>query len=147
MTEIIGNNGSWPLMPNPAKPLHPVAPLPFVLALVSAPLLVAVTTFWLYFVPVVAVPFGAVPYLCGGIPTYLWMLSRGVRHPAEFAIAGFLLNLAICGAVIAFLLVKEPQEAEGFAQLYVWLGSVFAPIWSAVFAWLYSKFLNSNYLN
>lgn len=149
MTEMIGNNGRWPFVPKPAKPPEPIAALPFVLALICAPLLVAATTFWIFLVPVFAVPFGAVPYLCGGIPTYIWMLSKGIRHPAHFALAGFILNLAICSAVALFLFMTEPSslQAEQFAQIYLWFGSIFAPIWSAVFAWLYGQFQSSKHIN
>ncbi|MCY4335548.1 MAG: hypothetical protein OXC60_12875 [Litoreibacter sp.] len=142
MTEITGKKGVfgrvWFQM-RPSRETRLIDPIAFVGALICAPLLIAAVFCWVLFIPVFAVGFGALPYLLFGTPVYFWLLSRGEERQTRFALAGFIVNAF--GA-----LVLTASQRIGFSgafdmfQLYIGFGSVFAPIWSAAFVWLYRSF-------
>ncbi|NHX28303.1 hypothetical protein HA397_30675, partial [Escherichia coli] len=60
------------LYPPPRAPaLHPVNATSFALAIVLAPIWVAILFFWVLLIPVFAVSFGALPYLLTAPPILL----------------------------------------------------------------------------
>lgn len=141
MTEMNVKTVSWPLLPAPAARINQIKPLPFALALILAPLLVGLLTFWVLLIPVVAVVVGAPLYLIMGVPCYLWALSYRNWSPAQFAALGLLMNLSAHIIVFAlsfgaFGAILDPDTLHG----YFALGYVFAPIWSLTFARLYIRF-------
>ncbi len=107
--------------------------------------LIAVVFCFVFLIPVVAVVLGAVPYLLLGTPTYLWLLSRGEARKWAFAAAGLILNLIGSVMITVSSAVGFYDSAETF-QLYIIMGSIFAPLWSATFVWLYSKYRRDRFL-
>lgn len=111
-------------------------PIAFVLALICAPVLVAVVGFAIFFIPVFALVFGGPVYLIVGTPILLWMVTRFPPDAKVFACAGFLANCALIvglGTWHALAGVEDPNELIGMALC----GLIFAPLWGAVFARLY----------
>ncbi len=127
MTEITVENDKL-------KP-HPVNLLWFVISLIGAPIIVAIFTFWVYFIPVAAVVLGGPSYLLFGTPA-LWVAVR--RHdadPPRTAAFAFFANLVSFLPVLAYchFVLNEP----GYALFIVGFGCFFAPIWGFVFGMLY----------
>ncbi len=138
--------------PTPASPR--INPWAFVAALVLAPLVLGAPAFgilWminllnanppaLFFilsVPVFAVLFGALPYLVFGTPAFIMALRKGRSMPG----AAFLANLAAVPVIFAIFLVKQgAEDAVSSAELVLFFGSIFAPIWGGFFGWLYDFF-------
>ncbi|MEM6594798.1 MAG: hypothetical protein AAF672_08395 [Pseudomonadota bacterium] len=148
MTEITGNKGVFGRVwfrVKPSRETRLIDPIAFVGALICAPLVIAAVFCWVLFIPVVAVGFGALPYLLLGTPVYFWLLSRGEERKWCFALAGLIANTF--GAV-----VLTASQRIGFSgafdmfQLYIGFGSIFAPLWSATFMWLYRSFRRDRFL-
>jgi hypothetical protein len=124
-----------------AKPdiLPTLDPVAFVLALVLAPLVVALLFCWALLIPVLAVIFGGVPYLVFGTPVLLWLATRVPLHAGRLALVGmgvqglFLVCLAVWGRL-------AHPEAEGLVVFYGLFGLPMAALWFAAFAVLYRRF-------
>jgi hypothetical protein len=115
-------------------PLDPVA---FVAALILAPILFTVLTFWVLLIPVFALFFGAVPYLVIGTPVILTLLLRYPCTKGVAASVGFL-----CAAILLLitLLTAHTQFVPPDAPFLAAWGLIFAPLWAATFASLYNRF-------
>ncbi len=132
MTEITAK-----LEPRLWRPIDPVA---FFAALIAAPLLVTLATFWLL-IPIAALVMGGPLYLVVGTPVLLWYLGRHPPDPGAVALVAVAANLAAL-AIAALLLhaTGNRVELEALAWLYGCFGSLFAALWGAVFAGLYQRF-------
>lgn len=134
----------WPAHRAPRYLVDPVA---FFVALIGAPLVVAVLGFWALGIPVYAVPLGGLPYLIIGGP----ILAQKLRHYApetrRFAIIGLIANNVMFFAIALLLILMHAQTAIGVAALIFAFGLIFAPLWSAVFAILYRNLRREFYQN
>ncbi|WP_371226329.1 hypothetical protein [Roseovarius sp. 2305UL8-3] len=106
-------------------------------ALLLAPLAAALPIFWIYLIPVVAVPMGYLPYLVFGGPVlFLYLLV----FPANAILTGLLL---LCVNIIAFHPSLDIARQIGMnlttqqVELNLSMGSIFAPLWGAAFGVLY----------
>jgi len=132
MTEITGNKN------NPLR-RHMIDPVSFFAALALAPIMVTGATFWILLIPVFALAFGGPFYVAVATPVLLWWLSRHPPKTGEIAALGFAANLVICAGIYLFALLNGERNPSSLAMLYLLFGSVFAPLWSAVFAVLYRR--------
>jgi hypothetical protein len=117
--------------------IPPLDPVAFFAALILAPLLFTLMTFWVFFIPVFALIFGAVPYLVIGTPVILMLLLRYRCTKARAASAGFL-----CAAILLLVVVITPNTRifPPDAMVFAAFGLIFAPLWAAMFASLYNRF-------
>ncbi|MBM7066058.1 hypothetical protein [Actibacterium sp. 188UL27-1] len=118
-----------------------IDPVAFTLALIGAPCLVTLLTFWAV-IPIFALGMGAPLYLLFGTPVMWRALRRGHRRKAYFAWLGFKTNAVASIVAFPILALFEGQpdiaDALGICILFLAFGSIFAPLWGAVFAWLYA---------
>jgi hypothetical protein len=114
-------------------------PIAFAGALVLAPLVVALTFFWLLAIPIFAVFFGTVPYLIFGTPVLLWMVTRFPISADNFAIGGMLAQSLFALCLSAFANLRPHTAADSMAFMVLW-GIPFAIAWFMTFAWLYRRF-------
>ena len=122
-------------MTDEIEPLRTLDPIAFTLALVAAPVVVAVLGFWLAMIPIIAL-IGMPVYLIVGTPILLWMVTRYPMNGKVYALAGFLANCALTiGLAIGQQLFPNEDLSEYIGCALV--GLIFAPVWSAVFAKLY----------
>ena len=126
MTEITGK-----------RVRYMIDPVAFFAALVLAPLTVTALSFWIVFIPVFALVFGGPAYLILGVPALLWWLGRAEPKVGELAVLGFVVNLVATALVWVFMSIEAPYESEWLPRMYLIFGSVFAPVWSGVFARMY----------
>ena len=129
--------GRCPLPPKlslvPVAEKTPVARVRFALSLIGAPILVGLLGTPLLLIPPFAVLFGGVPYLLSAGPAFWIALRHGVTEWFKFALIALILNLIVT-PVFALLI-----ELNGdLAMFMVLFGMVFAPVWGAVFGWLYA---------
>ena len=132
-----------------ANEVHAV---PFIGALIAAPLVIggpAIGLIWLgsllpappallmFFLafPAVATVLGAPTYLLLGGPTFWFTLKSGGSIPG-IAFATNLLSLPL----IALVTALTDAEVLTVLGIYAVLGSIFAPIWGAIFQALYRRF-------
>lgn len=131
--------------PRVPKPCYIIDPVAFFVALIGGPLLFTLATFWILFIPVFALGFGALPYLVIGTPVLLFHLGRNPAQPS--ALAGLalitLFCLAICLLLGAIIIGNEP--AFGSVLFILICGAIFAPAWAASFGWVYCKLCRDLY--
>ena len=118
---------------------HMIDPVAFFAALVAAPLLVTLLTFWIILVPVLALAFGGLVYLAMSVPVLLWWLGRHDAETGPIAWLAFGSNLLFSAGIYLYMLLAGVSQPEPLALLYLVFGSVFAPLWAAVFARLYRR--------
>lgn len=125
------------LAPNVQPPRHIIDPVAFFVALIGAPLVFALFTFWAFLIPVVAVAYGGPLYLIFGTPILLWVLSK--RDPSYLEVTGWSLVavILICLGCLAMTLIDSPRAWINMAQFFGGFGLIFAPAWSATFLALY----------
>ena len=116
-----------------------IDPVAFFAALVAAPLLVTLLTFWIILVPVLALAFGGLVYLAMSVPVLLWWLGRHDAETGPIAWLAFGSNLLFSAGIYLYMLLAGVSQPEPLALLYLVFGSVFAPLWAAVFARLYRR--------
>ena len=131
MTEITGNIKR--------TENHLIDPLAFFGALVAAPLLVTLATFWILFIPAFALVMGGPIYLIFATPVLLWWLGRREPSVIEIGLLAFAANLAVAGGLYLFVMLEGAREPGFMAMFYLIFGSIFAPLWAGVFAWLYRR--------
>jgi hypothetical protein len=133
------------LAEHPLPPLNPVA---FAMALVAAPILVTLCTFWIAFIPVFALIFGGPVYLLAGTPVLLVMSLKVPLTPGRCAWAAFLTIVVLTVVVAAANIQMRATPYEGNALVaelggYLMFGAfcaIFATIWAATFGVLYARF-------
>ena len=154
MTEMIDirKRVLWPEhRPKPVKrhDLRPVRyaidPTAFVGALIAAPLLVTAATFWVYFIPLMALGLGGPIYLAMALPVLLWDLPRQEPSFGRLAGLGFAASTGL--ALLAGLLglILQSEDMGMIAIIYGIFGAIFAPLWAGFFAPLYLKFRRAEY--
>ncbi len=111
----------------------PFDPIAFCLALIGAPIIFTLLTFYLL-IPIVALFFGLPFYLAIGTPVLLWMVGR--YHPSflTYAFAGLMVNIGL------FFIVRLAEAtaviSSHTSELFVF-GLIFGPLWAGLFAVLY----------
>ncbi|MCV2883015.1 hypothetical protein [Actibacterium sp. XHP0104] len=118
------------------------------MAIVLAPIWVAILFFWVLLIPVFAVPFGALPYLLTAPPILLWAFSKNGPQPGQAAVLGLITNLGIwllvyqltaAGAPLLTEFVGKPDAINS----YFVLGCLVAPAWgyfaAVIYRWLEPK--------
>ena len=134
--------------------LRPIKPLAFAAALILAPFICALpfalilwvidtldtaagSAIFILAIPVFAILFGGIQYLTfGGVA--FWMALRRGRSTAFF---GFLSNLASLPVVtILSMIFADNGEVIALPIMCLFFGSVFAPLWGAIFGSLYRRF-------
>lgn len=119
----------------------PLDPIAFFTALILAPFIVTLMTFYLL-VPIAALIIGLPIYLVIGTPVLLWMVGRKPPVFAVYAAAGFLVDLGLILASAA--LAPSTQSLQTLVGLAL-PGLIFAPLWAGCFAWLYRSFYKVRY--
>ncbi|MEM9055363.1 MAG: hypothetical protein AAGB16_08560 [Pseudomonadota bacterium] len=91
---------------------------------------------FLYYFPVFAVVFGAIPYLLLGTPAF-WLVLKIVAHPwgrvAALMLAGFLVNF-LSGPLLAIAFGGPIGSSGGVTQF----GMIFAPLWAGAMGLIYN---------
>jgi hypothetical protein len=116
-------------------------PLAFTLALVLAPFLSALLFCWVLLIPVGAL-IGMPVYLISATPLLLVLVGRAPLTFWHFAMAGFALEVALF--VMANLLHHAWKPAPDLL-IFLGFGLPIAPLWTGMFARLYSRFYNPVY--
>lgn len=129
----------------PARhPAHRVRPVAFTAALILAPIVFALLTFWAFLVPVAAVFFGGIPYLLIGGPV-LWSTLQRFGPDANMigpALAAHLIGTPLL-TFVGLSLVDTPTRIEDHLSGIAFMtgfGLIFAPFWGLTFGLLYRKF-------
>ena len=125
------------LVPNAKPPQRIIDPVAFFVALIGAPIVFALFTFWAYFIPVAAIVFGGPVYLVVGTPLLLWMLSKGDPNYGKvilWSLTGLLAALAALPLISLVIVKLHLAEAIYF---FGGFGLFFAPAWAATFLALY----------
>lgn len=121
-------------------PHYTINPTAFVGALILAPLVVTLLTFWTV-IGFFALFLGAIPYLVIGTPILLWAVGRiepGFADYAGLGIAGNMLGWFACFIVLAP--AQGLAEARSFTGLLFGFGMIFAPLYAGTFGALYRSF-------
>lgn len=113
------------------------SPLAFFSALILAPLIVTLCSFFLI-LPVAALIFGGPIYLAIGTPVLLWMVGRYPPEGGRFAFAGMLGGPLW---VIPFAIYEaDGHGSAGPLLLAAALSMIFGALWASTFAALYRSF-------
>lgn len=115
----------------------------FIAALLTAPLLATLVLCWAI-IPIIALVFGALPYLIIGTPTLLWMVQRWPPTFFRYALAGVLGNTLW----LLWGWLHDWRFMRGWDELLE-IGitsSFFAALWAGLFAVLYRHNSRSNSL-
>jgi hypothetical protein len=121
---------------NSIRATIPFDPVAFFLALVLAPLLGTLCSFFLI-LPVAALIFGGPMYLAIGTPVLLWMVGRYPPEAGRFAFAGMLGGPLW---VISFAVYDAGSHGSAGAMIIVAaLSMIFGALWAGTFAVLYRK--------
>lgn len=131
-----------------------VQPLPFLFALLLAPLTVGLPAWGLLWLgsqvdapgvglliiaafPAVAVVLGAPTYLLLGGPAFWFALKRNMSIPLTALSTNFVSLPLVAGL---FALLPSAWDIGTTLLVYGGLGSIFAPMWGAIFFNLYNRF-------
>lgn len=126
----------WPRAHPPRRLVDPVA---FFVALIAAPLAVAVGTFWVFGIPVFAILFGAPFYLLLGTPLMAAYLRRSAARPGAFAILGLIANLGTPILLAAYAMLINDTQLRQMWLFFFGFGAIFAAAWCATFAVIYRR--------
>lgn len=117
-------------------PFHPTA---FFAALIAAPILITLLTFWTV-ISLFALPLGGPAYLIIGTPTLLWAVGRYEPDALTYAVLGLVANIAGAVICLAILTVRNGLEpALEFVLFYFTFGLLYAPLWAGMFGALYKR--------
>lgn len=122
---------------NPRYAVHPTA---FFLALIGAPLVVTLATFWTV-IGLFALPLGIIPYLVIGTPILLWAVGRVEPGFWRYAFLGFAGNMVM--AVIGIVVLTPPFGSSANQETFIFMtgfGMIFAPLYAGTFGALYLSF-------
>ncbi|MEP2532091.1 hypothetical protein [Shimia sp.] len=112
-------------------------PIAYSAALLLAPFAVAALGFWAMLIPVFAIWFGAIPYLCLAGPFFALALTRYEPDPFTFALIALFLNVASpLPFALLLLSLGYPLDWSIIAPLWQF-GFYIAPFWGGAFAILY----------
>lgn len=119
---------------------YSVSPTAFFFALILAPIVVTLLTFWTL-IGLFALPFGIIPYLVIGTPILLWAVGRIRPNFMHYASLGLLGNI-ILFAVIWIISFGDAASQRDISDLRVLagFGLIFAPLWAGTFGSLYATF-------
>lgn len=120
----------------PRASLDPVA---FFIALLAAPVLVTLGSFWFFLIPVAALVLGGPIYLVLGTPLLLIYLQR---HACSVGGVMALAAVAVLSIIPFGWLVALSTGERGILQVSLFVagfGLIFGPCWAAAFAKLYNK--------
>ncbi|SLN53788.1 hypothetical protein [Pseudooctadecabacter jejudonensis] len=116
-----------------------VDPTAFFLAVIGAPLLVTLATFWLV-VPPFALVMGGPVYLIFAIPVLLWDIPRHEPTFARLAWLGFGAAMVVAALMALFGRILPASGLDQAAALYAIMGAIIGPLWGGFAAPLYLKF-------
>lgn len=111
----------------------------FASALLLAPILFTLLTFWVLLIPVSALISGALPYLLFATPIFLYLAARHPIRASTFALGGLLAH-AVFVILLALLGLGEPLEPRLNLAVVALGGIPFAAGWGATFACCYRAF-------
>ena len=117
-----------------------IDPVAFAAALILAPVVVAVCGFWILFIPVVAVPYGAPFYVTAGALAFALCIMQGGNNPLDFALAGFLAVLV--SIPLAAVSGLEAVFHDLDFGVFLSLGLIHGTAWGYVFGRFYLRFRN-----
>lgn len=122
------------------KPHYSVNPIAFFFALVGAPLVVTLLSFWTV-IGLFALPFGIIPYLAIGTPLLLWAVGRIKPNFSAYALLGFAGNvtLALILWIVALADSGSGQTTDAIL-FFAGFGMIFAPLYAGAFGSLYATF-------
>ena len=137
--------------------MHEVRWFAFFPALVLAPLVLAVPSLLIMFAAsvsgidigalafvlgtsIVAVGMGAPTYLTFGLAGFVWALKK-FGPDAPFLMIAFVANLGSAPFVLALLFLLDASDEWQTTAFTVGFGCIFAPIWGALFGWIYRSFV------
>ena len=127
--------------PSPQRPLrYTDNSTAFVAALILAPIVVTVLTFWTV-IGLFALALCALPYLIIGTPVLIWAVGRIKPEFLAYATLGFAGN--IFGFLACFVILAPAagaQSAAASAAGIFGFGLVFAPLYAGTFGVLYAHF-------
>ncbi|WP_197917166.1 hypothetical protein [Thiosulfatihalobacter marinus] len=111
--------------------------LAYIAAFTLAPFVVAALGFWVSMIPILAIWFGAMPYLLLAGPGFALALRRWPPNPLTFALIAVTLNIG-SPPIFALMLIAlgHPPNWDALAPLWRF-GFYLAPFWGAAFAILY----------
>lgn len=142
MTEITADPKSS-LWPAPRPQRYVVDPVAFFIALIGAPILVTLPTFWMI-IPLAALLMGGPLFLIVGGPLLLWHLGRHEPDTEKIVRLSLLAMLVVALIGIPCFVIANPSGgALETALIFATFGFLFAMLWSAAFAWLYRAFLSA----
>ena len=121
-------------------PRYAVDPVAFVAALILAPLVVTLFSFWTV-IGLAALPIGAFPYLLIGTPLLLLAAGRVPPRFGTYATFGFCANLVPFG-VFALMTILDlgPHEMAPGMMFIFGFGMIFGTLWAGTFGSLYARF-------
>jgi hypothetical protein len=108
-------------------------------ALLLAPILFTLLTFWMLLIPFIALTIGALPYLLFATPIFLYLSSHYPIRASTFAIGGLLAHAAFV-TLLALLVSIRPDDPPSVLAVVAFGGIPFAAGWGAMFAWCYRAF-------
>lgn len=121
-------------------PRYAVDPVAFVGALILAPVVATLLSFWTV-IGLAALLIGAIPYLLIGTPLLLWAVGRVPPCFGTYATLGFCANLVPFGVfALMTMLDLGPREMAPGMMFIFGFGMIFGALWAGTFGWLYARF-------
>lgn len=112
-------------------------PVAFFIALIAGPIVFTLLTFWIFYIPAIALVVGGVPYLVIGTPLLLYMALTGPVSGERAAMWAGLTNAALTAVgVVCALIFGTPGDAGGIAVFGVFCIG-FGMAWAAAFGIMY----------
>ena len=118
---------------------HIIDPVAFFGALILAPLLVTALTFWVAYIPVAALIFGAPFYLALGTPVLMWHLARNAPNATDIAGLAMATVAIAAGCLTVLAILAGQTETVHVILAGSIFGLIFAPVWGGTFGWLYIR--------
>lgn len=138
MTEITAHRRSL-LLPEPRPIRNLIDPVAFVLAMVGGPILVTLLSFWVVFIPVVALIMGGPLFLLIGTPVLLWHLSYHPPMIDRISLLAFLTVLFASAPILPIALLWRNDQLLSLLMLFGGFGLIFAPVWGMATGWIYVR--------
>lgn len=137
MTEMNGILGQGLWMPKPRRARYLVDPVAFSVALIGGPLFVTAVSFWLLFIPVLALIIGGPFYVLVGGPMVLAHLHRhrGSQSSIIWLACRTIIIVSILG-MLACVLAGHPDAVYAIILLS-FPAMIFGFLWAWAFGWIY----------